>query len=101
MDILGRHRTTANRQGVAMLNLQLSTRVAECEENGWHDLLSKLDEITQSLIDNPSAGHQIKTALLYWKDAVDCRCNGLPPEEQEIILRNPIMDVRQAFGADL
>ena len=78
-----------------MLNLQLSLRVAECEENGWFDLLSKLDEITQSLIDNPSAGHQIKTALLYWKDAVDCRCKGLPPEEQEIIIRNPIMDVRQ------
>ena len=73
-----------------MLNLQLSTRVSECEENGWDDLLSKLDEITQSLIENPSAGHQIKTALLFWKDAVDCRAKGLPPEEHDIILRNPI-----------
>ena len=55
------------------MNLGLSMRVSECEENGWYDLLSKLDEITQSLIDNPSAGHQIKTALVFWKDAVDCR----------------------------
>ena len=47
-----------------MLNLQLSLRVAECEENGWFDRLSKLEEITQSLIDNPSAGHQIKITLL-------------------------------------
>lgn len=84
-----------------MLNLQLSLRVAECEENGWDDLLSKLDEITQSLIENPSAGHQIKTALVFWKDAVDCRAKGLPPEEQDIIIRNPIMSVREAFGADM
>lgn len=84
-----------------MISLGLSMRVAECEENGWFDLLSKLDEITQSLIDNPSAGHQIKTALIYWKDAVDSRHNNLPPEENEIIIKNPIMDVRQAFGADM
>jgi hypothetical protein len=97
---MNRHRLTAFWQGVTMY-LQLSMRVAECEENGWHDLLSKLDEITQSLIDNPTAGQQIKTALLFWKDAVDCRCKGMPPEENEIILKNPIMNVRQAFGADL
>lgn len=84
-----------------MQNLQLSLRVAECEENGWYDLLSKLDEITQSLIDNPSAGNQIKTALVFWKDAVDCRTKGLPPEEDDIILRNPKMNVRLAFGADM
>lgn len=83
------------------MDLHLINRVVECEENGWHDLLSKLDQIVQSLIDNPSAGHQIKTALTYWADAVDCRCNGLPPEEHEIIMRNPIMDVRQSFGQDM
>ena len=81
-----------------MINLGLSMRVSECEENGWFALL---DEITQSLIDNPSAGHQIKTALIYWKDAVDSRHNNLPPEENEIILKNPIMNVREAFGADM
>jgi hypothetical protein len=84
-----------------MTKLELSMRVLECEENNWHDLLSKLDEITQSLIDNPSAGHQIKTALLYWKDAVDVRHKGLPPEEDEIIIRNPVMSVRQTFGTEV
>lgn len=84
-----------------MTNLELSMRVLECEENNWHDLLNKLDEITQSLIDNPSAGHQIKTALLYWKDAVDVRHKGLPPEEDEIIIRNPVMSVRQTFGTEV
>lgn len=83
------------------MNLELSMRLIECEENGWLDLISKLDEITQSLIDNPSAGHQIKTALVYWKDAVDCRVNGLPPDEDDIIIRNPIMSVKAAFGADM
>ena len=83
------------------MNLELSMRLIECEENGWLDLISKLDEITQSLIDNPSAGHQIKTALVYWKDAVDCRVNGLPPDEDDIIIRNPIMSVKAAFGADV
>ena len=58
------------------MDLQLINRVVECEENGWHDLLSKLDQIVQSLIDNP-------------------------PEEHEIIMKNPIMDVRQAFGQDM
>jgi hypothetical protein len=81
--------------------LQISMRVTDCEENGWTDLLSKLDEITQSLIDNPSAGHQIKTALLYWKDAVDCRLNGLPPEEDEVLMRNPLMTIRESFGTEV
>ena len=54
-----------------MMSLELTNKIATCKENGWTDLLSKLDEITQSLIENPSAGHQIKTALVFWKDAVD------------------------------
>ncbi len=83
------------------MDLHLINRVVECEENGWHDLLSKLDEITQSLIENPSAGHQIKTALVFWKDAVDCRAKGLPPSEHDIIIKNPKMNARQVFGADL
>lgn len=83
------------------MNLGLTLRVTECEENDWADLLDKLDKIAQSLIDNPSAGREIKTALLYWKDAVDCRCRGIPPDEDEIILKNPIMNVRQVFGADM
>ena len=84
-----------------MNKLHISLRVSECEENGWFDLLSKLDEITQSLIDNPGAGYQIKTALLYWKDAVDCRVNGLPPEEDELILRNPAMTIQSNFGTEI
>lgn len=84
-----------------MTKLELSTKVAECEENGWHDLLSKLDEIMQSLIDNPSAGHQIRAALVFWSDAVDVRHNGLPPEENEILLRNPIMCFRETFGTEV
>jgi len=84
-----------------MMSLELTNKIATCKENGWTDLLSKLDEITQSLIENPSAGHQIKTALVFWKDAVECRAKGLPPEEDDIILKNPKMNVREAFGADL
>ena len=38
-----------------MHQLNIVSRIIECEENGWHDLLSKVDGITQSLIDNPSA----------------------------------------------
>jgi hypothetical protein len=71
------------------MKLELSMRVAECEENNWVDLLSKLDEITQSLIDTPTAGNQVKVALLYWADAVDCRVNNLPPTSDAIALRNP------------
>jgi len=84
-----------------MMSLELTNKINTCEENGWTDLLSKLDEITQSLIENPSAGHQIKTALVFWKDAVECRAKGLPPKEHDIILKNPKMNVREAFGADL
>ena len=84
-----------------MMSLELTNKINTCKENGWTDLLSKLDEITQSLIENPSAGHQIKTALVFWKDAVDCRTKGLPPKEHDIIIKNPKMNVREAFGADL
>jgi hypothetical protein len=84
-----------------MLSLELTNKINTCKENGWNDLLSKLDEITQSLIENPSAGHQIKTALVFWKDAVECRTKGLPPKEHDIIIKNPKMNTRQVFGADM
>ena len=84
-----------------MMSLELTNKINTCKENGWNDLLSKLDEITQSLIENPSAGHQIKTALVFWKDAVDCRAKGLPPSENDIIIKNPKMNARQVFGADM
>jgi len=84
-----------------MRQLQISARIIECEENGWTDLLSKIDEITQSLIDNPSAGQPIKTALMFWCDAVDCKSRGLPPDESEIMLHNPIMNIKNNFGAEI
>ena len=42
-----------------MHQLNIVSRIIECEENGWHDLLSKVDGITQSLIDNPSAAQPV------------------------------------------
>lgn len=81
--------------------LELTSRISECIDNDWVDLLSKLDQITQSLIDNPSAGSQIRTALLYWCDAVDCRCHALPPDEYHIMLNNPSMNVNALFGTEI
>ena len=48
-----------------MHQLNIVSRIIECEENGWHDLLSKVDGITQSLIDNPSAAQPVITALRF------------------------------------
>jgi hypothetical protein len=83
------------------MELDLVMRIIDCEENGWTDLQSKLDRIVQSLIDNPSAGRQVKTALQYWADAVDCRLKGVPPDEDEIIVQNPIMNIRESFGTEV
>jgi len=84
-----------------MHQLNIVSRIIECEENGWNDLLSKVDSITQSLIDNPSATQPVITALRFWCDAVDCRLNGLPPDEQDVMLHNPIMNIRVAFGTEV
>jgi len=84
-----------------MHQLNIVSRIIECEENGWHDLLSKVDGITQSLIDNPSAAQPVITALRFWCDAVDCRVNGLPPDEQDVMLHNPIMNIRATFGTEV
>lgn len=84
-----------------MPNLHLSEKIAECHANDWDELLSKLDSIIQSLVDNPSCGNQIKTALVYWSDAVDCKIAGLPPSEQELILHNPAMNMRDVFGTEV
>jgi len=83
-----------------MRQLQISARIIECEENGWTDLLSKVDEITQSLIDNPSAGQPIKTALMFWCDSVDCRFSSLPPDEDAVMLHNPAMSINKTFGTE-
>lgn len=83
-----------------MKHLQITQRILDCEENGWNDLLVKIDNITQSIIDSPSAVFQIKTALIYWCDAVDIRLNALPPDEEEVILHNPSMNHEQTFGTE-
>lgn len=74
-----------------MRQLQLMDRIQRCEENGWGDLLSKVDQVTQSLIDTPMAARQIKTALLGWGREVDDRCNSLPITQEELIARHPFM----------
>ena len=84
-----------------MCQLNIVSRIIECEETGWYDLLSKVDGITQSLIDNPTAAQPVITALRFWCDAVDCKVNGLPPDEHDLILQNPIMNVRAAFGTEV
>jgi|SaaInlV_125m_DNA_1040241.scaffolds.fasta_scaffold278108_2 hypothetical protein len=84
-----------------MKKLQISTRIGECEEHGWSDLLCKVDEITQSLIDNPSAGSKIKTALCLWCDSVDLRLSVLPPDEEIIKAHNPSMLIPEAFGTEI
>lgn len=88
-------------QGAAMRQLQLSTRIYECEQNGWSDLISNIDGITQSLIDNPSAGKQIVNAMKYWQDSVDCRTSSLPPDELEVMLQNPVMNITESFGTEV
>ena len=82
-----------------MRQLQLMARINQCEENGWSDLLSKVEQVTESLIETPSAGRQIKSALMMWGNEVDQRCNSLPKSEDELAARNPFMSHRQ-LGAD-
>jgi hypothetical protein len=82
-----------------MRQLQLISRIHECEEHGWSDLLNKVDQVTQSLIDTPCAGTQIKSALMLWSNEVDVRSSKLPPSEDELAIKNPAMNHRQ-FGAD-
>mgnify|MGYP003336109752 FL=1 len=82
-----------------MWQLQLISRMRECEEHGWGDLLNKVDQVTQSLIDTPCAGTQIRSALKMWSNEVDARASKLPPSEDELAMRNPAMSHRQ-FGAE-
>tara|TARA_Y100000004_G_scaffold166785_1_gene198799 strand:+ start:1658 stop:1909 length:252 start_codon:yes stop_codon:yes gene_type:complete len=82
-----------------MSNLQLIARIHVCESNGWDDLLTKVDSYTQSLVDIPSAGTQIRSALVGWGKEVDRRASMLPPTEEQIAVRNPVMCNRH-FGAD-
>ena len=82
-----------------MRQLQLISRIHECEEHGWSDLLNKVDQVTQSLIDTPCAGTQIKSALMLWSNEVDVRSSKLPPSEDELAIKNPAMHHRQ-FGAE-
>nr|BAR35124.1 hypothetical protein [uncultured Mediterranean phage uvMED] len=82
-----------------MKQLQLINRIHECEEHGWNDLLLKVDQVTQSLVDTPCAGTQIKTALMEWSHEVDVRSSRLPPSEAQVAMKNPVMQIGQ-FGAD-
>lgn len=83
------------------MDLNIQDKLTECHEHRWDDMLSKFDSIVQSLIDNPSCGHQIKTAIVYWSDAVDCRIAALPPEENNLMLHNPSMNMQTLFGAEI
>ena len=83
-----------------MKQLQITQRILECEENGWLDLLSKIDSITQNIIECPSATFQIKAALILWCDSVDMRSNALPPNEDSVMLQHPSMNHKETFGAE-
>lgn len=82
-----------------MSQLRLIKNIHECQEHGWDDLLGRIDSYTQSLIDTPSAAPKIKTALVHWSNEVASRANKLPPNEDQLAARNPVMQLRQ-FGAD-
>ena len=84
-----------------MTQLLLTQRILDREENGWNDLLVKIDNITQNVIDAPSAGFQIKAALILWCDSVDIRLNSLPPDELVIMQSNPQMATDELFGTTL
>ena len=83
-----------------MKQLQITQRILDCEEHGWYDLLTKVDGITQSILECPSATFQIKAALILWCDSVDMRSSALPPDEESVILHNPSMNHKETFGAE-
>jgi len=92
-----------------MKQLQITQRILECEENGWLDLLSQIDNITQNIIECPSAAFQIKAALILWSDLVDMRSNDLPLDltmageckfENSVMLHNPSMSHKEKFGTE-
>lgn len=82
-----------------MSQLRLVKNIHECEQHGWSDLLGRIDSYTQSLIDTPSAAPKIKTAMVGWSKEVEARASRLPPNEEQVAMRNPVMQLRQ-FGAD-
>jgi hypothetical protein len=85
----------------AMKKLQITQRILDCEENGWNDLLVKVDNITQNIIDAPSASFHIKAALLFWCDQVDARLSTLPPDEDYVFQHNPSMPLESLFGTEV
>ena len=87
-------------QGANMKQLYISQRINDCINNEWSDLLTQLDNITQSVMETPSAGNQIKAALILWADSVDVRNSKLPPEDVELFAHNPSMGLSGNFGAE-
>lgn len=92
-----------------MKQLQITQRILECEENGWLDLLSQIDNITQNIIECPSAAFQIKAEMILWSDLVDMRSNDLPLDltmageckfENSVMLQHPSMNHKETFGAE-
>ena len=87
-------------QGANMKQLYISQRINDCIDNEWADLLTQIDNITQNVIETPSAGNQIKAALILWADSVDVRTSKLPPEDVELLAHNPSMGLSGNFGAE-
>jgi len=93
-----------------MNQLQITQRILECEENGWLDLLSKIDNITQNIMECPSAAFQIKAEMILWSDLVDMRSNNLQLDltmageckfESSVMLHNPSMSHKEKFGTEV
>ena len=83
-----------------MKQLQITQRILECEEHGWYDLLVKVDNITQNIMENPAATFQIKAALILWCDSVDLRSSSLPPDEDSVMQQHPSMNHKETFGTE-
>lgn len=87
------------------MHLNVVERILICEENNWQDFLCSIDEIIQSLGDNPSAYKAIVAELGFWCDEVDYRYikhkESEALDESELIPRHPLMTAGDTFGTEV
>jgi hypothetical protein len=78
-----------------MTQLNIVSKIIEADKNGWSDLLTQIDEITQTLKYNEYNRQQVMAQIIEWGEEIDHRLSIPKPE-----LVIPVQPSEHTFGTE-
>ena len=86
-----------------MNDFNITTRIDDCQENGFDDLLNNFDSIMLSIIENDVPQYHFKAELIHWCYHVDNKMDKLRQEREafkQLAADNLLVQSSEVFGTE-